>query len=59
MITITTLNPEDAIRILSLNGWEFESTANEIYIPLGEGADEESVLDQLEDILDGIPFILR
>lgn len=59
MITITTLNPEDVIRILSLNGWEFENTANEIYIPLGEGADEDSVLDQLEELLDGIPFILR
>lgn len=59
MITITTLNPEEVIRILSLNGWEFENTANEIYIPLGEGADEDSVLDQLEELLEGIPFIFQ
>lgn len=59
MITITTLNPEEVTRILSLNGWEFENTANEIYIPLMEGADEDSVLDQLEELLDGMPFILQ
>ena len=58
-IKLRTTECKEVKKILSLYGWEFEIRGSVFCIPLYEGADEESAMECLEEILDGISFIFE